>query len=167
MNPRATDRVHVVHDEDRTAASERADLLDEVCAGVERLLDSGTRTPRRLSVHAGDVAVDVEWPEDRAAATAGPVPAAPAPEEPEPAGDYLTAQAVGVFYRGPEPGAPPFVAEGDTVVPGQQVGILEAMKLMMPVHADRPGRIATVIVADGDSVEYGDRLFALAAGDAP
>ena len=50
---------------------------------------------------------------------------------------YVCAAIVGTFYRGPEPGAAPFVSEGDMVRPGQQIAILEAMKMMMPVEADR------------------------------
>jgi acetyl-CoA carboxylase biotin carboxyl carrier protein len=74
---------------------------------------------------------------------------------------YVCAPSVGTFYRAPEPGATPFVAEGETVNPGQQVAIVEAMKLMLPVEADRAGRVVEVLVADGQAVEYGDRLLAL------
>jgi acetyl-CoA carboxylase biotin carboxyl carrier protein len=66
-----------------------------------------------------------------------------------------------VFYRAPQPGAPAFVSEGDLVAPGQQVAIIEAMKLMIPVEADRVGRISAVLVSDGQPVEYGQPLFAL------
>jgi acetyl-CoA carboxylase biotin carboxyl carrier protein len=66
-----------------------------------------------------------------------------------------------VFYRSPEPGAPPFVAEGDLVRPGQQVGIVEAMKLMIPVESDRAGRVLEVLLADGSAVEHGQPLLLL------
>ena len=75
---------------------------------------------------------------------------------------FVTAQMVGVFYRSREPGARPFVETGDLVSTGQQVGIIEAMKLMIPVEADASGRVVEVLVEDGTAVEYGDRLFALA-----
>ncbi|MCT2586371.1 hypothetical protein JT362_24935 [Actinophytocola sp. S1-96] len=90
-----------------------------------------------------------------------PVPAAPA----APAGPTLNAATVGTFYRAPAPGAPPFVSEGDEVSPGQQVAIIEAMKLMLPVEAERGGRVAEVLVADGEGVEYGQPLFRLASAD--
>jgi acetyl-CoA carboxylase biotin carboxyl carrier protein len=80
-----------------------------------------------------------------------------------PAGHTLTAPTVGVFYRSPEPGAAPFVNTGDLVTAGQQVGIVEAMKLMIPVEADRGGRVVDVLCADATSVEFGAPLFALAA----
>jgi acetyl-CoA carboxylase biotin carboxyl carrier protein len=70
-----------------------------------------------------------------------------------------------VFYRASSPGAPPFVAEGDEISSGQQIAIIEAMKLMLPVEADKGGRIAEVLVGDGDAVEYGQPLFRLAAAD--
>ena len=77
----------------------------------------------------------------------------------------VRAPSVGVFYRAPEPGAPPFVGEGDTVRPGQQVAIVEAMKLMLPVEADRAGRVVEVLKRDGEPVEYGEVLFVLAPDD--
>lgn len=76
----------------------------------------------------------------------------------------LTAPTVGVFYRSPEPGAAPFVDTGELVTPGQQVGIVEAMKLMIPVEAERGGRVVDVLCADGTAVEFGAPLFALSEG---
>ncbi|GAA5069189.1 acetyl-CoA carboxylase biotin carboxyl carrier protein [Thermocatellispora tengchongensis] len=73
---------------------------------------------------------------------------------------HIGAPTVGVFYRAPEPGAEPFVAVGDTVAAGQQVGIVEAMKLMIPVQAERAGRVVEVLVEDATQVEYGEPLIA-------
>jgi acetyl-CoA carboxylase biotin carboxyl carrier protein len=70
-----------------------------------------------------------------------------------------------VFYRAPSPGAPAFVNEGDEIGSGQQIAIIEAMKLMLPVEADKAGRVAEVLVEDGEAVEYGTPLFRLAAAD--
>ena len=56
-------------------------------------------------------------------------------------GVAVLASTVGVFYCAPQPGAPPFVEEGDLVARGDQVGILEVMKLMIPVEADCAGRV--------------------------
>jgi acetyl-CoA carboxylase biotin carboxyl carrier protein len=74
---------------------------------------------------------------------------------------YLTAHTVGVFYTSPEPGTPPFVQPGDLVEPGQQVGIVEAMKLMIPIESPSAGRIVEVLVTSGTAVEYGERLFVI------
>lgn len=75
----------------------------------------------------------------------------------------LTAETVGVFYRSPEPGAAPFVAVGDPVRAGQQVGIIEAMKLMIPVTATREGVVAELLVDNGDAVEHGQPLIVFEA----
>lgn len=100
--------------------------------------------------------------------TTVPVPVAPGPASAGAAtvvGHTLTAPTVGVFYRAPEPGAAPFVDTGDLVGPGQQIGIIEAMKLMIPVEADRGGRIAEVLCADATAVEFGAPLFTLAPAE--
>lgn len=76
--------------------------------------------------------------------------------------DAICSPSVGTFYRSPEPGAPPFVAEGDPVQAGQQIAIVEAMKLMLPVEAERSGRVSRVLKADGEPVEYGEPLIELA-----
>jgi acetyl-CoA carboxylase biotin carboxyl carrier protein len=126
------------------------------------------RQPSRLHVRVGEVAIDIEWPEGHPVAPAPAATSAAAPTAPpmtEPAGvpqKVLEAQAVGVFYRASEPGAKPFVSEGDRVRLGQQVGIIEAMKLMIPVEADAEGVVVEVLKADGEPVEYGEPLFALA-----
>jgi acetyl-CoA carboxylase biotin carboxyl carrier protein len=153
----------------RTGRTERTLREIRRIAG-EMLLDL-PKPPRELRVRAGDVSLELQWPEPGS----GGQPAPPAAQEPEsgsqrrpdsepesrPAGPSVCSPMVGIFYRAPEPGAAPFVAEGDQVNPGQQVAIIEAMKLMIPVEADKPGRIASVLVPDGQSVEYGQPLFAL------
>jgi oxaloacetate decarboxylase alpha subunit len=73
----------------------------------------------------------------------------------------IEAPMVGTFYRAPQPGAPPFVEEGDAVAPGQTLCILEAMKLMNEVKAEVEGVVRTIHVQNGQSVEYGQALFDL------
>jgi acetyl-CoA carboxylase biotin carboxyl carrier protein len=68
---------------------------------------------------------------------------------------------VGTFYRAPEPGAEPFVEEGDPVAPGQTLCILEAMKLMNEVKADVEAVVRNVCVENAQPVEYGQLLFEL------
>ena len=68
---------------------------------------------------------------------------------------------VGTFYRAPQPGAPPFVQEGDTVAPGQTLCILEAMKLMNEVKAELEATVRSINVENGDAVEFGQLLFEL------
>ena len=73
----------------------------------------------------------------------------------------VEAPMVGVFYRAPQPGAPPFVEEGDTVAPGQTLCILEAMKLMNEVKAEIEGIVRAILVENAQPVEYGQPLFEL------
>jgi oxaloacetate decarboxylase alpha subunit len=68
---------------------------------------------------------------------------------------------VGTFYRAPEPGAEPFVEEGDPVGPGQTLCILEAMKLMNEVKSEVEGVIRKIHVQNGQPVEFGQALFDL------
>ncbi len=68
---------------------------------------------------------------------------------------------VGTFYRAPEPGAAPFVEEGDPVGPGQTLCVLEAMKLMNEVKADVEAVVRKVCVENAQPVEYGQLLFEL------
>jgi acetyl-CoA carboxylase biotin carboxyl carrier protein len=152
-----------------TPESDMVKRLQETALGLLAGLD---RAPRSLRIKADHVEIELEWPD--APAPAGSVAHAPtaagaaitvAATEAAcavgPTGQHVTAQMVGVFYRSAEPGAEPFVKVGDTVALGQQVGIIEAMKLMIPVEADAAGRITEVLVQDNGSVEYGDRLFAI------
>lgn len=74
-------------------------------------------------------------------------------------GNYIIAPLVGVFYRAPAPGAPPFVNEGDLVEVGQTLCIIEAMKLMNEVKSDIRARIKEILVENGQPVEYGQKLF--------
>lgn len=73
----------------------------------------------------------------------------------------IDAPMVGTFYISPAPGEPPFILPGDTVEPGQTVGMVEAMKIMNEVPAKVAGIIEKVLVENGDSVEFGQPLFAI------
>jgi acetyl-CoA carboxylase biotin carboxyl carrier protein len=142
-------------------------VLDAVQQTAADLLAKSPQPPSTLNVRVGEVAVEMGWTPAVTAAPAQlaqvlPVAVAPA----EPAGPTLNAATVGTFYRSPSPGAPPFVSEGDEIVPGQQVAIIEAMKLMLPVEAELGGRIAEVLVGDGEGVEFGQPLYRLGAVDA-
>jgi oxaloacetate decarboxylase alpha subunit len=80
------------------------------------------------------------------------------------AGDGLVrieSPMVGTFYRAPQPGAPPFVEEGDAVAAGQTLCILEAMKLMNEVKADQEAVVRAIHVGNAEPVEYGQLLFEL------
>ena len=87
------------------------------------------------------------------------VPAATSEPAAQTGQDTITSPIVGTYYRAPAPEAPPFVQEGDTVKAGQTLCIIEAMKLMNEVEAERPCRILRCLVEDATPVEYGEVLF--------
>ena len=84
--------------------------------------------------------------------------------EPDPPEILITAPMIGTFYAAATPGAPPFVVEGDEVYIGQTIGIIEAMKIMNEIAADRTGVVEAVLVSNGQPVEYGSPLMRLGAG---
>jgi len=84
---------------------------------------------------------------------------APIAAEPDDGLEPITSPMVGTFYRSPNPNADPFVDVGDKVEAGQVIGIVEAMKLMNEIEADRSGEIVEIPVTNGQPVEYGETLF--------
>ena len=90
------------------------------------------------------------------AAAAVPAEAA-APEEPD--GHVLKAPMVGTFYRAGSRGASPFVEVGQAVKQGDTLCIIEAMKLMNEIEADASGTIKSILVENGQPVEFGQPLF--------
>jgi acetyl-CoA carboxylase biotin carboxyl carrier protein len=68
---------------------------------------------------------------------------------------------VGTFFRSPEPGAAPFVNQGDTVKKGQVLCIIEAMKLMNEIDSEYEGVVTNIYVENGQPVQYGERIFAI------
>jgi acetyl-CoA carboxylase biotin carboxyl carrier protein len=89
-------------------------------------------------------------------ASAPAVAAAPASEE---GVEVIKSPIVGTFYEAASPGAPAFVKRGDTVSLGQVLCIVEAMKLMNEIEAEKAGVIVEVLVSNGQPVEYGQPLF--------
>ena len=95
-----------------------------------------------------------------AAAPAAP-PAAAEPAAPAAEGHVLKSPMVGTYYRAPTPGAKPFVEVGQTVTEGDTVCIIEAMKLLNEIEADRSGVIKAILVENGQPVEYGHPLMVI------
>jgi acetyl-CoA carboxylase biotin carboxyl carrier protein len=73
----------------------------------------------------------------------------------------ITAPMVGTFYAAPSPGAKPFVEIGDEIKVGQVLCVIEAMKMMNQIEADKAGRIASIMARNGDPVEFGQPLFVI------
>ena len=88
--------------------------------------------------------------------------AAAAPAAPKTAEHVVTAPMVGTYYASPSPGAKAFVEIGSEVKVGQVLCIIEAMKMMNQIECDKAGRIAAVMVNNGDPVEFSQPLFVIA-----
>jgi acetyl-CoA carboxylase biotin carboxyl carrier protein len=143
-------------------------MTEEVRDLIKRLEGS---TVQRLAVQAGEYRIEIERGAptvvvsgEAAAAQITPMPVA-AGEAAAQAdrGHPIVAPLVGTFYRSAKPGSPPFVEEGDVVDSGQTVGIVEAMKIMNEVKADRAGRVAEIAANEGEWVEFQQVLMYLEA----
>ena len=100
------------------------------------------------------------------AVSAPPAPAPTSGAEPAgaaapPAGEVIKSPMVGTFYRAPNPESPSFVEIGTSVTPDSVVCIIEAMKVMNEIQSELTGKVAEVLVENGQSVEYGQPLFRL------
>lgn len=93
---------------------------------------------------------------------AAPAVPAAAPAAPVVQGHTIKAPMVGTFYRASNPAAPAFVEVGQTVKEGEPLCIIEAMKLLNEIEADKSGVIKEILVQNGEPVEYGQPLFVIA-----
>ena len=108
------------------------------------------------------VAPAVPAPVAAPVAAAGAAEAAPAPVAvAEPAGHTVKSPMVGTFYRSSAPGAKPFKDVGDTVKEGETICIVEAMKILNEIEADKSGTVTQILVQNGQAVEYGQPLFVI------
>jgi oxaloacetate decarboxylase alpha subunit len=122
-----------------------------------------------ITVEEHGMRVSVRRTADAAPSVPAPVPVGSSFEESElppvaPLDNGLVrieSPMVGTFYRAPQPGAPPFVEEGDAVAAGQTLCILEAMKLMNEVKAELEGVVRAIHVGNAEAVEFGQLLFEL------
>ncbi|MEW6647954.1 MAG: acetyl-CoA carboxylase biotin carboxyl carrier protein [Pseudomonadota bacterium] len=94
-----------------------------------------------------------------AAAPAAPAAASTAEKKEEISGHAVTSPIVGAFYRSPSPQAKAFVEVGSRVNVGDTLCIIEAMKIMNQIEADKAGVIKAILVENGQPVEFGQPLF--------
>ena len=120
--------------------------------GISELnLAVGRFTVRLRGAATGAATVSVAMPVEIAPATESSVPAAD---------EYLiTAPMIGTYYATPTPADPHFVRIGDRVEVGQVVAIIEAMKIMNEIAADRDGTVVEILVVNAQAVEYGSPLL--------
>lgn len=142
---------------------------------IELLEESGIA---EIEIHEGEESVRISRHPAGTAGMAAPVYAAPPPttaaapppvaaeppaaatdSPPELDGHPVTSPMVGTFYGAPSPGANPFVQVGDKVNAGDTLCIVEAMKMLNQIEADRSGTIAAILVENGQPVEFDQPLF--------
>ena len=116
------------------------------------------RGPRQVAVAPEQVVqAAAPAPVVAPAAAPAPAPAAAAPSAPEAV--TINAPTIGTFYSAPTPEDAAFVSVGSVVQPDTVVCIIEAMKVFNEVHAEKAGRIAEILVQNGDAVSFGQPLF--------
>jgi acetyl-CoA carboxylase biotin carboxyl carrier protein len=126
----------------------------EISEGEEKI-----RIAKYMPAAAGATTVHVPMP---APLAASPTPApAPAPLIEEPEGVTVKAPMVGTFYRAGGPDAPSYVEVGQTVKVGDTLCIIEAMKLMNEIEAEVAGTVKSILVENGQAVEYGQAMFVI------
>ncbi len=96
-----------------------------------------------------------------AQAAAAPVAELPAPTPAAPAGHVVKSPMVGTFYRSSSPGAKAFVEVGSQVKEGETICIIEAMKILNEIEADKSGTVTRILGENGQAVEYGQPLFVI------
>ncbi|MBS3786063.1 MAG: acetyl-CoA carboxylase biotin carboxyl carrier protein [Gammaproteobacteria bacterium] len=138
---------------------------------IELLDESGVN---EIEIHEGEESVRISRGGAQAVAPApvysappvAPGPAAPAaaaaePHDSEPTGHLVRSPMVGTFYRAPSPEANAFVEEGQTVTAGDTLCIIEAMKMLNQIEADRSGVVTRVLIENGQPVEFDQPLFVI------
>ena len=141
------------------------ELLDE--SGVAEIEikegEESVRISRQQAVVAQAPQQFMAAPAPVAAPTTAPVAAAATEEAPaaeaEISGHKITSPMVGTFYRSASPGAPVFTEVGQSVSEGDTLCILEAMKILNQIEADKSGTVKAILVENGQPVEFGQPLF--------
>jgi acetyl-CoA carboxylase biotin carboxyl carrier protein len=136
----------------------------EVTEGEEKVkIVKGGGTGKEVVVHSPSAVSSQPSVQAVAAGGAAPLPSAPAAEAPKVLeGHIVKSPMVGTFYRAGAPGAKPFVEVGDTVKVGQTICVIEAMKLMNEIEADKDGVVKAIMVENAQPVEYGEPLMMIA-----
>ena len=141
------------------------ELLEE--SGISEIEISEGEESVRISRYPQSGTVNVAAAPMALAPQAAPAPPAAATGSavplPTPAsrGQPVTAPMVGTFYSGPAPGAKSFVEIGSEVKPGDTLCVIEAMKMMNQIESEFAGRVVSVLVENGNPVEFGQPLFVI------
>jgi len=135
----------------------------EITEGEERVRISrgGSGAPQAAPVQVYTLPQTGAAPAVAGAPMAAGAPAAAVEGEAAPEGHVIRSPMVGTFYRSAAPGAKTFVEVGQAVKAGDTICIIEAMKLLNEIEADRDGTVKAILVENGQPVEYGEPLFIL------
>ena len=131
----------------------------EIAEGEEsvRISRNGTAAPAPIQYAAAPTAAPAAAP----VAAVAEAPSAPAAAPATPAGHHVLSPMVGTFYRSPSPEAKSFVEVGQTVSAGDTLCIVEAMKMMNQIEADKSGVVTAILVEDGQPVEFDQPLVVI------
>jgi acetyl-CoA carboxylase biotin carboxyl carrier protein len=136
------------------------DHLRKLSDEARRLAANVTGSLRSIRLRSGAATVELEWENTGSAESPRSLSIVDEPVASE-EHQQVYSPMVGTFYLAGAPGEPPFVAVGDQVEPDTVIGIIEAMKLMNRITADRHGVVREVLVANGQPVEFEQPLVVL------
>ncbi|MBL8388411.1 MAG: acetyl-CoA carboxylase biotin carboxyl carrier protein [Hydrogenophaga sp.] len=144
---------------DLVSESNVSELEITEAEGKVRIVKSAPTAAVAQVLAAAPAAPVAVMPAQVASDSAQQVAAPAAAAAPATAGHTVKSPMVGTFYRASSPGAKPFAEIGQTVKEGETICIVEAMKILNEIEADKSGTITQVLVENGQAVEYGQPLF--------
>ncbi|MDB4138911.1 acetyl-CoA carboxylase biotin carboxyl carrier protein [Candidatus Thioglobus sp.] len=134
------------------------ELLEE--SGMSEIEIKEGEESVKISRYGNSPAPSHSFVQQQAPTSLPPVVAAPAiVDKPSTVGHSLTSPMVGTYYSAPSPTAKPFVTIGQHVKQGDTIGIVEAMKIMNQIEAEKSGTVLQILVKDGEAVEFGQPLI--------
>jgi acetyl-CoA carboxylase biotin carboxyl carrier protein len=144
---------------DLVSESNVSELEITEAEGKVRIVKGGATTVVHQMAPQAGMPATMHAPQAALQAAPAPAPAAAAPEAPK--GHTVKSPMVGTFYRSSAPGAKPFVETGSVVKEGETICIIEAMKILNEIEADKAGTITQILCENGQAVEYGQPLFVI------
>ena len=134
------------------------ELLEE--SGMSEIEIKEGEESVKISRYGNSPAPSHSFVQQQAPTSLPPVVAAPViADQPSTVGQSLTSPMVGTYYSAPSPTAKPFVTIGQHVKQGDTIGIVEAMKIMNQIEAEKSGTVLQILVKDGEAVEFGQPLI--------